>query len=453
MKLFLSKLQKVVLGKITNHKSQIINSQAGVTLLLAILILSSVLAISFSLATIMFIEVRSSGDLLKTEPALYAATGVGEQAFFNLERSVCTATSGNCSYTTNFANNVQMPNAPTILSTTTPIFIVKVKAGSSFDSTLNKYDFCDTTAGSSGCNYGKVIINYITTGSNGGPLYAYLCEFDPNSPDYLSTPCTATGTPQNYWEAPADDSSACPGNHPTFLDESGSLQLISYISCASWAIAPAKQQQLILTNPGSQGDIFVKITTFAPDGVTGKGLPFVGKTAVSINTQYASVGRKIQVVVPNSSATTGGSSAPVAGQIIVAVDNGYTAYFNGSVIGSGADWMTAQSYPVTFQPGKNVVAFQATNAGGPAGLLAQITEGSNITGSSATWKVSTSAPAGWEQPGFDDSSWSAAIDEGSYGSSPWFNGVANMANGTPAHWIWTNDSNNTPIYFRVTVNN
>jgi hypothetical protein len=298
-------------SKISNLKFQISNSrQAGVTLLLAILILSSVLAISFSLATIMFIEVRSSGDLLKTEPALYAATGVAEQAFFNLERSVCTASNGNCSYTTNFANNVQMPNTPTILSTTSPIFTVKVKAGSTFDSTLNKYDFCNNNAGSSGCNYGKVVINYITTGSNGGNLYAYLCDLDPTGQTpYTSAPCTVPGTSQNYWKVPADDSTACPGNRQTFLltDGSGGLQLSSYISCASWAINPARQQQLILTNPGSSGDIYVKITTFAPDGVTGKGLPYVGKTAVSINTQYASVGRKIQVIVPNGGSSGGGS--------------------------------------------------------------------------------------------------------------------------------------------------
>jgi len=46
------------------------NRQSGVTLLLAILILSSIMAISFSLATILFVEIRTSGDFIRTEPAI-----------------------------------------------------------------------------------------------------------------------------------------------------------------------------------------------------------------------------------------------------------------------------------------------------------------------------------------------------------------------------------------------
>lgn len=62
--------------------------QDGVTLLLAILVLAAITAIAFSLAGIITIEIRSSGDVLRTEPALYGVVGVTEEAFFKYARSV-----------------------------------------------------------------------------------------------------------------------------------------------------------------------------------------------------------------------------------------------------------------------------------------------------------------------------------------------------------------------------
>ncbi len=331
-KLFLPKLQKVARGKITNHtpairrggtsndraKSLITNPQAGVTLLLAILILASVLAISFSLATIMFIEVRDSGDLLKTEPALYAATGVGEQAFFNLERHICT---NGCSYTTSFPNNVAINGPPTVLSTSTPIFVAKVKAGATFGNTLNKYDFCNAAAGASGCYYGKVIVNYITTNSNPtGTLHVYLCQFNPyltGSSGYTTTPCTVASSTQPYWDDPDGG----------ITDSDGGVSMYSggNNSSDSWTLTPSWQQQLILTNPGTQGDIYVQIQTYADQlGTIGKGLPYVGQTVVDINTLNAAVGRKIQVIVPNSSSSFVATSS-VATQFLVAAPGIATA--------------------------------------------------------------------------------------------------------------------------------
>jgi hypothetical protein len=268
--------------------------QAGVTLLLAILILSSVLAISFSLATIMFIEVRSSGDLLKTEPALYAATGVGEQAFFNLERHACPSGSSSC-YISNFSNNVTLNGTPTVLATSTPIVTVVVKAGSSFNTSLNRYDFCAVTAGSGPCNYGLVTVNYITTNGSNDNLYAYLCEFNPNAiAPYPTTPCTQPDKTQGYWNVPE-------GSNIGSLLADGSVNLTRYNSSESWLLNPNLQQQLILTNPSGGADIYVKISTYADQlGSVGKGLPYTGKTAVSINTINAAIGRKIQVEVPNN---------------------------------------------------------------------------------------------------------------------------------------------------------
>ncbi len=67
------------------------NSQDGVTLLLAVLILAAITAIAFSLAAIITIEIRSSGDVLRTEPALYAVQAVTEEALFKYKREVTDA--------------------------------------------------------------------------------------------------------------------------------------------------------------------------------------------------------------------------------------------------------------------------------------------------------------------------------------------------------------------------
>jgi hypothetical protein len=63
------------------------NSQAGVTLLLSILVLAAMAAISFSIATIVFAEIRAAGDVSRTEPALYAAQANIEEAIYNIKRS------------------------------------------------------------------------------------------------------------------------------------------------------------------------------------------------------------------------------------------------------------------------------------------------------------------------------------------------------------------------------
>ena len=272
--------------KISNFKFQILNSQAGVTLLLSILLLASILAISFSLTTILFIEVRSSADLLKTEGALYGATGVGEQAFFNLERNVVSP-----SYiTSQFNNNVVLKGQPVVSIASNPIFISKVGPGSSFTTTTNKYDFCTAAAVTNGCSFGKVTVNYINTNTGSNPLYAYLCQWDPNG-TYPSAPCVTTGQSQGYWIGPSDPSGA------TF-DTQGFVQLTPVNNSVSWTLDKDLQQELILTNPYPSGSIYFSISTFGADGTTPKGLPFVGKTSVIINTQNGSMNRKIQVTVP-----------------------------------------------------------------------------------------------------------------------------------------------------------
>jgi len=72
------------------------------------------------------------------------------------------------------------------------------------------------------------------------------------------------------------------------------------------------------------------------------------------------------------------------------------------------------------------------------------------TGTAWKWTLST-PPWNWMWPNYNDSSWPAAVDEGAYGTAPWYSS-APFPTGTPAHWIWHYDSRSSSdmdtVYFR-----
>jgi hypothetical protein len=278
-----------------------IRNQQGVTLLLSILLLSAILAISFSLATILLLQVRNSEDFAQTTGALYAANGVGEQALFNIERQVASTT-----YVSSFNNSAKLTAQPVSSSTTTPIFQDSVSPGSTFLNTKNKYDFCGDTATTTGCGYGQLTLTYLSTG-NTNSLVAYLCQFDPNQ-NYNGAPCTSTTTP-SYWITTTGTINGsgyqAPDGGPTYPN--GTLMTSGGVSTLTWSNAcgtascldPALQQQLILFNPSTQGgNIYVSIHSYDANG-NPLGLPIAGRTSVSIDVANGGTGRKIQVVVPN----------------------------------------------------------------------------------------------------------------------------------------------------------
>ncbi len=141
-------------------------------------------------------------------------------------------------------------------------------------------------------------------------------------------------------------------------------------------------------------------------------------------------------------------------RITISADNEYSLYFNGTPIGGAGNWVDSETYALTLQNGKNVVAVKGIDYGAPEGLIAEINAQGERLGTSASWKYSLNAPTGWEQPNFDDSSWLPAIDQGAYGTSwlPWSStGVTNVPQDTPAHWIW-GPYQATPAYFRYSFN-
>ncbi len=274
---------------------------------MGILVLSSLMAISFSLATILFIEVRTSSDLTKTEGALAGANGVAEQALYNIKRSVdCDE---NC-YQTDFSNHVALNGEPESSTVASPTLLDKVEpASNNLTNTKNKYDFCSTnTPPNGGCGYGKVVVTYEPSGNN-DPLVVNLCEFDASgTTSYDTAPCTDLD--DDYWQT---------GHNGQFLASGQQLVL---------TLTPGMQQQLILYNYNvtSTQNIYVQIQTFDTNGTTPKGLPYANKTSVSINALNGLVGRKIKVVVPNP----GGSSSSCG--------PGNDACFVGANIATQGNW-------------------------------------------------------------------------------------------------------------------
>jgi Lactonase, 7-bladed beta-propeller len=140
----------------------------------------------------------------------------------------------------------------------------------------------------------------------------------------------------------------------------------------------------------------------------------------------------------------------------LAVDNAFTFYVNGKLVGTGNDWTRSQAFAMALSAG-DVIAVEATDLHGVAGLLAEVTTGGITHGSDSSWKVSTTAPTGWNAKDFNDGAWVNATEHGAVNALPW-RGVSTVAGidptNSPARWIWTDNNQypvNTTVYFRFKV--
>ncbi|MDW8223253.1 MAG: c-type cytochrome [Gemmatales bacterium] len=111
----------------------------------------------------------------------------------------------------------------------------------------------------------------------------------------------------------------------------------------------------------------------------------------------------------------------------ITADNHFIVWVNGHRIGNAGNW--TQVYRFDIKPylvhGHNVIAVQARNDGGPAGLLVRITYTPNgqtrlALYSDGAWKSATKVTAGWQNVGYDDSQWKPVRVLGPYGKTdPW----------------------------------
>ena len=124
------------------------------------------------------------------------------------------------------------------------------------------------------------------------------------------------------------------------------------------------------------------------------------------------------------------AKAPERALLEITADNRFVVWLNGARVGQGDSWEQLSRYKVAkhLVAGKNVLAVEAKNDGGPAGLVVRLSwpgagKVRETLTSDATWKASKTASAGWTKAGHDDGKWSRARVLGAYGKvGPWGGG-------------------------------
>lgn len=259
-----------------NASHNFTDRQAGVALMLSVLVLAAITAISFSLATIIFVELRSSGDVLRSEPAVYATLGATEEALFQYKRYV--------NERENPANNVTLLDVPTCTSIQTSpnpkicqlgnvMLTIPNNSLLQLDDTpkvktiyANQQEVIPLYAVNDfSAQYGKVTVELIPTGSVNSLSVAY--REIPNIGD------TYTVASRSILE------STTGGWTYTLPNTSGS------------------QYELVLTNSSSD-NFSVSISSYATDNTTPKGLAFVGKKALEVIANYLGLTRTYRVYIP-----------------------------------------------------------------------------------------------------------------------------------------------------------
>lgn len=140
------------------------------------------------------------------------------------------------------------------------------------------------------------------------------------------------------------------------------------------------------------------------------------------------------------------STEPTLDFATVAVDDQHELYLNGQLIGIGTERDRAYHRILGDIQGGATLAIRASSSAGAAFAIGEFKIGGQSLVTDSSWKVSTTAPAGWNQPGFDDSSWAAATDHGGLPT-----GVSGFSNGSAARQIWAADLNEGEVFIRVRV--
>ena len=122
------------------------------------------------------------------------------------------------------------------------------------------------------------------------------------------------------------------------------------------------------------------------------------------------------------------SAKPVSARLRIVADDQFRAFLNGQEkpFATGADWTTVQEYDVSglLQKGDNLLAIEATNLQGAAGLLYKLVvtlprKKTLLFFSDARIRANRRPPPGWASGGLDASKWPAAREIAPAGSGIW----------------------------------
>jgi alpha-L-rhamnosidase len=121
------------------------------------------------------------------------------------------------------------------------------------------------------------------------------------------------------------------------------------------------------------------------------------------------------------------TKSPIERASLYAVaDNSFTAFANGTAVGSGGAWQNWSRVALdkSLVSGKNVIALSVNNTDGPAGLAAVVVvhyangTTQRLT-TDALWKSQNTEEPNWQKSSFNDSQWKPALAFAPLGVAPW----------------------------------
>lgn len=253
--------------------NQQLENQRGVSLMLAVLVLAAITAIAFSLSTIVLIELRASGDVVRSEPALYATLGVTEEAMFQYKRFVgdpyaettsqfdvpsCSSDQeGDSDICTLGGVQLTLPGTQPLVEDDVPR-LETVHAGQTVTIPMYQLNSWDV-------QYSNVEVELVPIGSD-GTLTATLRSIDV-------------------------DGNVDQAQFGQIKEGGGSATTSDFLG--------DRQYELVLHNSSIENNMLVSIITYGPGFLNPrKGLPFIAKRVLKVVADYAGMTRTYRVQIP-----------------------------------------------------------------------------------------------------------------------------------------------------------
>ena len=251
----------------------------GVTLFLSILVLAAITAVAFSLASVTLVEIQTSGDVERTEPSYYADQGITEEAIYSLKRKV-SSVQGAPNLGTNCATTFVSYTGPdpsiageTKICDIMASYNIEVRiltSANTYATARRFYLYNPANFGLGAGGYGNVSVT--NTSKTNTTIHVYICK--------LINDCSTTG----IWEA-SSNVDITPGNGRVFI-------LNGTASDGSYELAITNKS--VATPPD---DAFAQIISYDTNNV-GKGLPYLNKKAIQIQSTKSGLTRKVEVLIP-----------------------------------------------------------------------------------------------------------------------------------------------------------